>query len=82
MRSLIRAGLAIVCLSLPGWAEACPVCFSSATEEVLHTYYLSAAMLTLLPLLVIGTLVGLFVFSLRRARGTQSPGGEEVDLHT
>lgn len=30
-------------------AQACPNCFASTTKKVLHTYYLSAVFLSLLP---------------------------------
>ncbi|MFQ5637681.1 MAG: hypothetical protein ACE5IR_06760 [bacterium] len=35
---------------------SCPVCFSSASKNVLHTYYISAAFLTLLPFTVLGVI--------------------------
>jgi hypothetical protein len=53
MLRLVGVVAAIVCL-LPAAALACPNCFSSTNEGVLRTYYLTAALLTLLPLLMIG----------------------------
>jgi hypothetical protein len=54
----------------PAAAVACPVCFSAASERVLHSYYGTAVALTLLPLL----LVGAFVAWLARATGGRSQG--------
>ncbi len=40
----------------PVSASACPTCFGSTSEQVLRTYYLSAAFLTLTPFFVLGAL--------------------------
>ena len=45
-------------LWMPCVAAACPQCFASEPTSVLHTYYLTTALLMLLPLVVVGALVG------------------------
>lgn len=47
-----RAWLLLVGWVLPRPAAACPVCFGSADLDVLHAFYVSAALLTLLPLAI------------------------------
>lgn len=39
-------------------ANACPVCFSANDESVLRTYYMTAAMLTVLPLIMLAAIGG------------------------
>ncbi len=43
---------------LPRAAGACPKCFGSEPPAVLTTYYLSTLLLSLLPVIIIATLVG------------------------
>jgi hypothetical protein len=38
----------------PRAASACPLCFAAGGEQTLHAYYLSAAVLSLLPLVILG----------------------------
>ena len=57
----------------PVAAVACPNCYASSDTHVLHTYYFSAFMLTLLPFVIIGGIL-LVAKSLRR-RG--APGDTE-----
>jgi hypothetical protein len=62
----------IVALVVPGVCLSCPVCFGGASERVLETYHLTAAAMTLLPLLILG------VFALwlhRRFRAAASREG-------
>ena len=54
-----RLAPAIVALSAaaalsPRTAPACPLCFAAGGEQTLHAYYLSAAVLSLLPLVILG----------------------------
>jgi hypothetical protein len=55
--SLLIGALGGIACFLPSAALACPNCFSSTNEGVLKTYYLTAALLTLLPLVMIGGFV-------------------------
>lgn len=66
-----RAGYCAVALAVllsPLAAVACPNCYAASDTHVLHTYYFSAFMLTLLPFVVIGGIV-LVARSLRRPHG-------------
>jgi hypothetical protein len=47
-------------------ALACPVCFSQANQGVLEAYYLTAALMTLLPLLIVGC-IGAWLHRRQRA---------------
>jgi hypothetical protein len=47
-----------VALLFPQLALACPVCFAGGSEQVLHTYLLSAACLSLLPLAIVALFAG------------------------
>ena len=49
-------GAAVVLL--PELALACPVCFSAASERVFHTYYLTAVVMTLLPVAIVALFAG------------------------
>ena len=72
------AGLAV--LLLPLTALACPNCYASSDTHVLHTYYFSAFMLTLLPFVIIGGIL-LVAKSLQR----QAPvchGEREAPVNT
>jgi hypothetical protein len=67
-----RGGAALVtatALLVPAVAIACPLCFSATDERVLNAYYLTAAGLTLLPLLI----VGIFASWLHRRLGGGAP---------
>ena len=49
-RLCLKFAVAAIVIFLTGLpAQACPTCFSSATKEVLQSYYFSAAFLSLLP---------------------------------
>ena len=61
---------AVLGLLIPLAALACPNCYASSDISVLHTYYFSAFMLTLLPFLIIGG-VWLLARSLRRPEGPE-----------
>ena len=53
----VRGALALVAILLsPLTALACPNCYASSDIHVLHTYYFSAFMLTLLPFAIIGVI--------------------------
>jgi hypothetical protein len=51
----IAAGLVAL---LPRLAAACPVCFGASNEQALHTYYLTAVFLSLLPLVIVAVFAG------------------------
>ncbi len=57
-------------------ATACPNCFSSASEKVLHTYYISAAFLSLLPFSVVA-LVSIWLYRQRRHFSHSKSEGEQ-----
>lgn len=63
----IVAGLAML---RPGTVLACAVCFSASSGRVLATYVLTAAAMTVLPLLIVG---GLAVWIRRRLRSAAEP---------
>lgn len=68
----IFALLAASCAWLPApAAQACPVCFSQVNENVLQTYYLTAAFMTLLPAAIVAA-IGAWVYR-RRAAGDAAP---------
>jgi predicted cobalt transporter CbtA len=51
-----QAALGGVVIALqPALAAACPMCFSAASPRVLETYYFTAVLLSLLPLVILGT---------------------------
>jgi hypothetical protein len=43
---------------LPSAASACPLCFAAGSESTVHAYYVTAALLSLLPLVIIGVFAG------------------------
>jgi hypothetical protein len=66
-------GAALAALG-PAVATACPVCFGATSERVLHSYYATAAALTLLPLMLVG---GFLAWLLRQGR--ESAGAADRD---
>ena len=57
-RSWIAAGLALFGTVLtPLAVNACPNCYAASDSRVLLTYYLSTAVLTLLPFAIVGTIL-------------------------
>ena len=60
-RQRAGAGKAVVAgalLLLPKIGFACPVCFAAGNANVLQTYYLSAVLMSLLPLVIVAVLAG------------------------
>lgn len=56
----VRRAIVVGAVALaPGAALACPSCFGTVEQKVLDTYYLSTAMLSLLPFVLVG--VGILV---------------------
>ncbi len=55
--------------------SACPVCFGAAGDEALRRYYLSWAVLSSLPLLIVGSVLA-WLWRYRRAlrNGPNDPG--------
>lgn len=54
---------------VPAVSLACPMCYGSSPAVVLQSYYLTAALLSLLPFAVIG---GIAVLAFRMARQRQA----------
>lgn len=70
-RRWLTAITAAVLVVVPTAARACPKCFESSGPRVLDAYYLSTALLSLLPFAIIGA-VGLIASRLaRRARACE-----------
>jgi hypothetical protein len=67
--------LAPLLLLHPAAAFACPVCFSAANSHVLSTYHFTAAMMTLLPLVIVGSIGAWLYLRFRACR----PEGREED---
>ena len=65
--------IGIGAILFPTLAQACPFCFSSATENVLHTYYISVIFLSLLPL---GVVEGIAIWVYKNKR---SVSGSQVE---
>ena len=65
-----RLGAALA-VAAPAVASACPVCFGAAGERVLHSYYVTAAVLTLLPLLLV---CGFIAWLARQGYGRTTAG--------
>lgn len=68
----VAATAAVLVLGLtllwPSASAACPNCYASIETQVVRTYYLSAAILTLLPFVIVGGFV-LLVRSWQRREG-------------
>ncbi len=64
-------GAALVGVTLaacPAAAGACPLCYGSSAPQVLSAYYLSTAVLSLLPFTIIGVIGYVAVRMARRAQ--------------
>lgn len=55
-------------------AMACPVCFASSDNRVLHAFYASTVMLTLLPFSLVGGLA-FYLYRWRQGKHTMSRRG-------
>ncbi len=75
-RHVICAALAtIVAAALkPSNAAACPTCFAASGEGALHGYYLSTALLSAMPFLLIG-LIALIAYAAKRRSGVMRETG-------
>lgn len=71
-----RAWVLAAVLLRPSAALACPVCFASASGDVLRAFYLSVAALTALPFLILG---GFVIYLRRRTIASRQPVGERAD---
>lgn len=60
-------------------AFACPNCFGASSEDVRLTYYLSAAVLSILPFLVVAAISGISILYIRRRRGESNVNPEFGD---
>jgi hypothetical protein len=65
MRAIVAATAYALAAGAPATALACPSCFAGSSQRVLETYYLTAAVLTALPLALVATVV---VWLYRRSR--------------
>ncbi len=65
---LCAAFIATVVAVLPAAAGACPLCYGSSAPQVLNAYYLSTAVLSLLPFAIVGAIGLLALRMLRRAQ--------------
>ncbi len=57
---VLKISLVLIIFHLPGTAFSCAVCFSG-TEESLQAYYLTTALLTLLPVLMVAS-IGYWIY--------------------
>ena len=57
---VLNISLVLSIFHLPGTAFSCAVCFSG-TEESLQAYYLTTALLTLLPVLMVAS-IGYWIY--------------------
>ena len=57
---VLKIALVLSIFHLPGTAFSCAVCFSG-TEESLQAYYLTTALLTLLPVLMVAS-IGYWIY--------------------
>ena len=57
---VLKISLVLSIFHLPGTAFSCAVCFSG-TEESLQAYYLTTALLTLLPVLMVAS-IGYWIY--------------------
>jgi len=69
----LRCGLAVLLLLHARALRACPVCFSAVSAQVLETYYITAVLMTLLPLVVVGSIAGWLYLRFRES-GRDSTG--------
>jgi hypothetical protein len=65
-------GLLIGWLLFPLAVNSCPNCFGASEKDVLHTYYFSAILLSLLPF---GIVTVLSIWITRNHRKTEHAGG-------
>jgi hypothetical protein len=59
---------------LPASAAACPTCFAASDERALHGYYLSTAILSAMPFLLIG-LIAVIAYAAKRRAANRAPVG-------
>ena len=74
---LTVVGLITTLLLQPMAASACPVCFSATNPEIRLAYYWTAALMTLLPVAVVGTIGGWLYL---RARDTARQSSDVTAL--
>ncbi len=75
MRTGLATALLAALLLAPGLAHACAVCFS-ASDEYREAFTFTTALLSLLPLLLIGSVIGWLIFRVRlvsRADAARAP---------
>ncbi len=75
-RSGSASAIAAAIAGLPAAAAACPLCYGSSAPQVLNAYYLSTAVLSLLPFAIIGA-IGLV--AARMLRRSPAAAAERID---
>ncbi|MFQ5674388.1 MAG: hypothetical protein ACE5G1_00705 [bacterium] len=75
-RNFIWLGIIFTLLS-PNLVLSCPFCFSSSTEEVLHSYYFSVIMLSLMPFGIIG-MIAFVLYANKRSLQRNRNSDQEV----
>ena len=69
--------MTVALVSTPAAAMACPLCYSSFAPRVLQAYYISAALLSIMPFAVVAVLVLIGVRTVRRARESERAAQRE-----
>ncbi len=80
MRSYVRLCTAVVAINAAlaaSTAWACPACFTSSAPGVRLGYYISAALMSLMPLLIMGAGVGYVALKRSRA-GKEAQADSEL----
>ena len=68
-----RAALtAVMAIFTPSSGVACPLCLAAAGERVVQTYLFSAAIMSLMPLLIV-TVIGVWLRKRLRAQNEEEP---------
>jgi len=62
-------GVALAIMSAPAAAFACPSCYAASGSGSLRAYYISTAILTTMPFLLIGSIGAIFYSARRRRSG-------------
>ena len=70
--AVLRIVLGSLAVLLPGAAMACPMCYGSSSPRVLLFYYLTAALLTVLPFGIVGGIILVTSRMMRQARDREA----------
>lgn len=74
---LFALGVMAPILLISAVASACPNCFGSTDKNVLYTYYLSAIFLSIMPLVIIGSILGWLFWHKRRSHRDEQVQGDQ-----